>query len=247
MKRIFLIVGLLGVLLTLSLPSSATQARVQHKVVAGSCGTSCNLTVTSTGTGNLLVVHCYPNAAASTCTGVSGGGTWTHPASCAATSTTAAGATDFWYALSSTSGTTTVTVTFSAANSSGNAFEFEEISTTATPWTFGGCGTPLSNQTATTSPKSPSLSPTGSGSSNFVASGVFTAGAISAGSAVSGTGWTTPLVDAPGGDGFDDGLGLASGATQATFTSTSGAYCSSGIWFSDGSGSSTHFMAPVVY
>lgn len=220
-------------------PAHATQARVAHTNKLSSCGTSCVVTVTSTGTGHLLLITCYPAAAATTCSAASGGGTWVHPGSCAATSTTAVGAVDFLYALSSTSGATSVTVTFSAANGNVNAVEEAEYSTTATPWTFGGCGTPLSNQTATTSPHTPSINPAGAGTSNLIAGAIFTAGSVSAGSTVSGTGWTTPIVDAPGGDAYDDGLGVASGSTTATFTQTSGAYCSSAIWFYDASGGSS--------
>lgn len=231
MKRFLLIIAFA---LMLCGYSSATMTRVQHKTKTA-CGTSCAVTVTSTGTGNLLVAGCFaPTTTTSKgCTAVSGGGTWVHPTGCVATSSTAIGLTDFWYSLSSTSGATTVTVTFGNANGTANEVWVEEISSTATPFTFGACAV-LSNQAATSSPSIPTISP--SGVANAMFGVVFTQSTINAGSAASGTGWTNPLVDAPGGDGANDGLDFAGGSTTGHLTSiATGAYCSSGIWFSDAS------------
>ncbi len=100
---------------------SNTFTLVQHKnfdsLGGGSGGstcaantTTCTVTVSSTGSGNLLIAIAWrdDNAAVNSPTASTSQGTWTHCSNCA-TFQTGAGVGDIWYVLSSTSGATTVT------------------------------------------------------------------------------------------------------------------------------------------
>lgn len=74
--------------------------------------TTVAVTVSALGTGNLLVVGCGNNGTR-TVSGVSdGANTYLQGPTCAASANTSADNTDIWYCLSSASGPTTVTVTF---------------------------------------------------------------------------------------------------------------------------------------
>jgi hypothetical protein len=80
-------------------------------------GTTCAVTVTSTGTGNILISTSIKDSASNTTTisSVSGGGTWTHPTGANGVDASA-GSSDSAYNLSSTSGATSITLTMSAAS-----------------------------------------------------------------------------------------------------------------------------------
>ena len=120
---------LLGFALFLSLPAWATWTLTQTKqngaCPAGTNQTTCAITVTSTGAGHLIVVFVggvfSSNGTTMSISSISGGGTYTHCASCLINSgpCTVTCAADAFYTLSSTSGTTTITVTMSAKVGSG--------------------------------------------------------------------------------------------------------------------------------
>lgn len=107
-----------GITANTSTASTATLVQHPHN---GACttGTTCAITVASTGTGHLLfaIATGGNNAIQS----VSGGGTW---ALCT-TSECRSGKSDIAYCLASTSGATTVTITFTGSNSGAAAAVFE--------------------------------------------------------------------------------------------------------------------------
>lgn len=95
----------------------ANLAVVQHKsgtsVVSA---TTVAVTVTALGTGNVIVVGCSNGGGSRTVTGVSDGtNTYVQAPSAAANANANADNTDIWYCLSSISGPTTVTITFSGS------------------------------------------------------------------------------------------------------------------------------------
>jgi hypothetical protein len=111
MKRIFLIS-----MLFLAVPSWAAWTVVQHNVK--SClatSATCAITVASTGTGNVIAIGMSVGNNTDLIVSVSGGGTFTHPATaCHAVNSTTRGS-DCAYTLASTSGATSITVTRTAA------------------------------------------------------------------------------------------------------------------------------------
>lgn len=115
MKRLFLI----SMLLVSVSPASATWTVVQH--VSNTCtaaSATCNVAVSSTGTGNVIVIGMGIVDATEQIVSVSGGGTYTHPATaCHGSDATGPKGLDCAYTLSSTSGTTTITVTRTDATS----------------------------------------------------------------------------------------------------------------------------------
>lgn len=114
----------------LTSPAWATWTKVQC-VKTDPCGTgaACNITVSSTGTGHVGVVSAFLRIG-DHITSVSGGGTWTL---CAASGCNK-NHTDMAYNLLTSSGATTITVNFSASQTTPDvAVEFCEYSTTAGP------------------------------------------------------------------------------------------------------------------
>jgi hypothetical protein len=99
-------------LLFLVSPALATFTVVQH-VANNSCtasSTSCTLTVSSTGAGHIILIG-YAGGSSKTITGVSGGGTYTHCTACTGSNVNGEG-TDISYTLASTSGTTSIVVSY---------------------------------------------------------------------------------------------------------------------------------------
>lgn len=131
MKRLLF---LLGILLVTS-PTWATLAVVQHVVnSACSTGTTCVLTVTSTGSGHILVVGAASQVNPTrTITLISAGGTFSHCANTPGSNSGGGNSTDAQYTLNSASGVTVITVTMSSAVTSPWAVELLEVSYTGTP------------------------------------------------------------------------------------------------------------------
>lgn len=117
----------------------------------------CTLTVPSTGTGNGLIVQAMNTNGVSSISTVTGGGTWVVPAGCHVTSGPVGGQ-DAAYALSSSSGTTSVVITFSASPGD-TALFYREVSWSGSSISFDVCGT-ASRASATTS-AGPTLTLTG--------------------------------------------------------------------------------------
>lgn len=95
---------------------------VQGGVQTCSGSTSCSLAVSSTGSGNLIVLAVTNvNGTADYLSSATGGGTWVVPAGCQL-SNNSAGAVSGAYVLSSTSGTTSIALTLSATTTYHVAF-----------------------------------------------------------------------------------------------------------------------------
>jgi hypothetical protein len=98
---------------------------VQHKTSAACTTTSCAVTVTSTGSGHILVYGYVGNlTATATISSVSGGGTWTHCSNCSAKDSNG-DQVDISYTLASTGGVTTITATLSSAPALGGGTVWE--------------------------------------------------------------------------------------------------------------------------
>lgn len=81
-------------------------------------GTTCALAVSSTGTGHVIMAGALASNNASHISGVTGGGTYTVCAACTEGSATGGSTPSVAYALSSTSGTTTLNFTLDASTGS---------------------------------------------------------------------------------------------------------------------------------
>lgn len=92
----------------------ATATLIQHPVVdcVGTVST-CAVTVSSTGTGHLLVITAAGGGATATITGISAGGTFVPCTGCTVTGAATGVSLEGGWVLSSTSGVTSITVTFS--------------------------------------------------------------------------------------------------------------------------------------
>lgn len=114
---------------------------VQHLALRNSAAAATNvLTVSATGAGNLLVVLARSNDPAFTIAGVSDGTTAFTQFAGAALSNAANGILDCWYLLSSNSGKTTITTTFSASGANNKDVWFFEVSGLVSPATDGSNG-----------------------------------------------------------------------------------------------------------
>src|SRR5579863_4128138 len=117
--------------LVLCFAVQAKIGQVQQVTSGNSCswssGTSCAVTVATTGSGHILIAMFALQNAGTAVTAVSDstGEAWVHAPNCNVTS--GSNGVDCWYVLSSTAGATTITATL---NSSGNgrAVEFYEFS-----------------------------------------------------------------------------------------------------------------------
>lgn len=125
----------------LSSPAWAALAEVQHKTATTIVsGNTVAVTVTALGSGNLVIVGAM-GSGSETITGVSdGSNTYVQATSCRALSV-GGRFTDVWYAKNSTSGPTTVTVTFSATNTNRREAYVQEVSGADTSAPFDNCGT----------------------------------------------------------------------------------------------------------
>jgi hypothetical protein len=230
---------LMALLLFALHPLGATWALV-HSASNASCsaGTTCTVTVTSTGAGNLLVGTVLVGNTGLTISSVSGGGTWTHCGTCQMFNATAGG-TDASYTLSSTSGATSIVFTLSASNSGGAwVAAVLEYSYTAGPISFDAAST-RNQSTASASQAGVALTLTGS---NDVI--VQTATEQSSASAISAP-YTQPALF-PSGDGVAGAINTASG-TAPTWTATSGQAGLMGIAFKEsGGGGGSPTMPPRV-
>ena len=114
-------------------PSFATFTMVQHDSLVPTCSDSqhCNITVTSTGSGNLLVLEITTESNV-TVSSLSGGGSWVVPSNCQALDNGWPLMIQCAYVLSSTSGATTISVVFSSSEFHRH-WEFIEYSYTNGP------------------------------------------------------------------------------------------------------------------
>lgn len=118
---------LLAILLCLCQPSWATWAVVNSAINAACTGTSCAITVTSTGAGHLLLIIAgMTGTAGSSISSVTSGCTsaWIHCPNCNGLDTTAGG-TDAYYCLNSAAGVTTITMTTASTGGFNSGAEVE--------------------------------------------------------------------------------------------------------------------------
>jgi hypothetical protein len=128
MKRTLLLFA--AMLFLFPLTANASFTFVQHQVnTACANSTTCAVTVTATGSGNALGLIAFPINNV-TISSISGGGTWASPSGCNTYSSSDGTGQACAYSLSSSSGATSITVTFSGA-SGGGQIEFLEFSFTA--------------------------------------------------------------------------------------------------------------------
>jgi hypothetical protein len=217
MKRLIPILGLL----LLSCPSWATWTLTQVKDNTACSGTTCAVTVTSTGSGHLLVAGIASNnSTAATISGVSAAAcvsAWVHCTNCSL-AVSGDGNVDFSYCLNSVSGQTSITISSGTSLGAGsNGFIWEASSSLGSIALDSGA-TPSGTKNNTTSATSQAgVSLTLSGNNDFIAA---IAGCGSTCNGLTGTGWTNDLAN-PNGDGAAHGITNGSQTGPTTWTQTS--------------------------
>lgn len=182
-----------------------------------SCGNSstCAVTISATGTGNLLVGWATANSGVETITSVAGGGTWTVPGGTTCRLTGAGqGGIDCAYTLASTSGATTVTFTMGGTANHLLGAVGEYSCTGAITFDVAGTGSGSSQ----TNPAGVAL--TLNGTNDIIVQGIGSSANVTA---INGA-YTNPAVftntDASQKTGFGGAINTASG-TAPTWTCTS--------------------------
>lgn len=181
-----------------------------------SCSSPCAVTVASTGSGNLLVAGLISGTTAQTITAVTAGacsGSWVISAS-TAFSTTGVGSGEMAYCLSSISGQTSISITFSSGAAGSMGLIWEASSSTGGIALDTGA-TPAGNNAVVscTACAGPSLSL--SASNKFIAVSAACAGTCSN---LTGTGFVNDLSN-PNTDGVGHGINIATSGTLVSPTS----------------------------
>jgi hypothetical protein len=134
---------ILAAAMLLASPAWATWTFVNHGVnTACASGTTCAITVPSTGSGNLMVLSLFMDTSVNTTiSSVSGAGTWTLCPASACHVTSGAFNTDYAYNLSNSSGVTTINVTIGTTSGGTFRVEVTEVSFTNGPISFDAAGT----------------------------------------------------------------------------------------------------------
>lgn len=207
----------IGSVRTVSAPLTIT--RVQTSTSSSmNCNPTCSVTIPATGAGHLLVLQ-YRTGYGSLAymSSVTGGGSWV--TGCRAVNSAYGTIADLAYALSSTSGATSLSVTLSHYDP-GAVFVSVEYS--GGTFTADGSCVAAADQSALTNPLTAAITTTGS--AELVVSIIdqqglnYGSGTVSA---VSGTGWSTPVVANNGSDDVVDargasGAGVVPGTYQAS-------------------------------
>lgn len=214
MKRLTILFALIAA------PALADITEVQ-RVICPILNITDDCTISSTGSGNLLVALITMNNTTSVTASMTGGGTWVQGTTCRATSTTAAGSTDIWYVASSTSGATSFEVTTVSTGNPSIGIVFYELTGHNSGAPFDVCAV-LSNQTASTNPQGPTVTPAAAGGA--VLSLICTAGDASAvASPFTFSGGASP----PLGAGFGHRYSAPASANTPSWTNTNSAWCGS--------------------
>lgn len=222
---------LLLCLVLLSCRLSATWTLVQEVTSNCSGNSSASITVTSTGSGNLLVVV-FGMSVAQTLSSVTGGGTWVMCGANCRITQSGAGTTDAGYTLSSSSGATSITWTLSG-NPSSCDVQFYEYSFTSGPASLDVVGT-RAQTSSVTNPAGVTLSLTGT--SDVIVQACVPSGSVSA----IGSPYTQPGVQVGAGtaSGFAGAINQSSG-TAPTWTTDSSTDALVGLAFKEGTASTT--------
>lgn len=219
MKKLLLILALLtghafaGAPLV---PYFFTWAVVQHTCNAAcASGTSCNITVTTPGVGNLGVVGMIIDnpGATSRISTVSGGGTYTNST---AGATKTQGAIDASYTTATAASGTTVTVNITPTSGAAWRACYTEISSSTGGIALDTGATPQANNTVTSNPPTgPAL--TVSGANLTIVTEQLWSGTLTGASGSYSTG-----VDAPNGNGWARAINISVGTAVAWTPTTNG-------------------------
>lgn len=222
-------------------PAWATWTLSQVKDCTFNTGSSCAVTVTSTGAGHLLVAGIIDGNTANTISSVTSAacsGTWTHAPNSAA-SGAGDGSSDLFYCTNAAAAQTSITVTTTNAASGGTTIiaVIWEASSSLGNIAIDSGATPSQHTTDATCTSCAGVSLTLSGNNDFIA-GLAPCGGSCTG--VTGTGWTNDLTN-PGGDGVAHGITSGSQASPATWTQTPSAtlVCSAAAFQETSGGGST--------
>lgn len=204
------------------LPCFGTWALVQNpsKITCGNVS-SCAITVTSTGAGNLLVGSALIIDTAGNLQSISGGSS-VHPANCLATDSGASGSSDVAYILSATGGSTSITFTFNGTFTIG-VIQLWEFSYSSGPAVFDLCNN-RDQSTNSASPLGVSLTALTGSNDVFIQQGLFV-GTVSA--------VTTYTGNFPNGNGMAYLLNSTNGTAPTWTQSPSGRAALSGIAFTE--------------
>jgi hypothetical protein len=215
-------------------PAWATWTLTQVKDKTACSGTTCAVTVTSTGAGHLLIAGFSDSTShVQTISSVTAGacaGSWVHCPNCAINAT-GDGSIDFSYCTNSASGITSITITTSLTMGTGIGVIWEASSSLGTIAIDSGAA-PSGTKTDTTCTSCAGVSLTLSGNNDFIAALSANGGA---GTGLTGTGWTNDLAN-PSGDGVAHGITSGSQTAPATWTQSSGTLLGNAIAFQETSG-----------
>jgi hypothetical protein len=194
---------------------TVTITRVQHSPSSSqACFPTCPITISSTGSGNLGVLAYSDNAfSADHISSVSGGGTWIAAGACVAFES--GSGTDLAYVLSLTGGVTSLSITLNGSDG-GADFVFFEYSRSSGSWALdGSCGTEAHSAA---NPNTTASMSVGVGNTDVIVAALATASGYCPGTAVGGTGWTTPILNVTTGTlaAFIDALQVNAGTYQGT-------------------------------
>jgi hypothetical protein len=211
----------LAALLFLASPAWATFTVAQLVDSGSSCSTSsntCALTISSSGSGHLGIIT-WMTGTSTVVSSIAGAGTWTTPAGCQIY-TAATGTVGCSYTLSTTSGSTSVTITWSGSSPGFPThftyyeYSFSGSSIALDSGASGGLGT--ASDLASSSPVGVAL--TLAGSNDAIFQGIVTASGTA--SAISG-GYTFDTTASQAGQGAGHIINTASGAAPSWTVSVS--------------------------
>jgi hypothetical protein len=221
--------------LLLCSPCWATWTLTQVKGSSACSGTTCAVTVTSTGSGHLLVAGMITgNTAAdaiSLVTAAACAGSWVHCSNCSI-GQSGDGTSDFSYCTNSASGQTSITITITNTCSAGCLGFIWEASSSLGTIAIDSGATPSGTKNDTTCTSCAGVSLTLSGNNDFIAALAPCGGTCSG---LAGTGWTNDLTN-PSGDGAAHGITSGTQTAPATWTQTSATLICSAIAFQESSG-----------
>jgi len=161
-------------------PPHHTWAAVQRAENTACTTNPCTITVSSTGSGHLGIVVIFDYTHHTVISSVSGGGTWVHPTGSSSCNEYANSSdVDCAYTLSTTSGATSITLSFGTTPGPYAAAEYGEWSYTASPASFDAAG--VATTSSNTNPQT-AVALTLTGSNDLIVqflSGTWAATAIS--------------------------------------------------------------------
>ena len=231
-----------AIILLLASPCWATWTLVQVKSNTSSTGSSGAVTVSSTGSNNLLVAGLISgaNVSISSVSAAACSSAWTHSAN-TSNFLSGNGSVDLYYCLSSASGQTSITVTASGSAGAGSVWVIWEASSTLGAIAVDSGSTPSQHISDASCSSCAGVALSLSGNNDFIAA-VATCGNSCTG--VTGAGFTNDLAN-PNGDAVAHGILNTSGAVTApaTFTQPSATLAAAAAAFQE----SSNGAAPIGF